>query len=244
MSRDMDPNRLGNIQRLDMWSAILRDTNVRSMAEIGVWAGRFAAEILEHCPSIETYYMIDPWRNLDDWNKPWNMPDPEMDKVMAKAVDRTRFAADRVKILRGRTVEVVDQIPDASLDFAYLDGDHTLRGITIDLHRILPKIRPGGCIGGDDFYPRIGGHAKKYEPTFVFPYAVYFAEAVGARISALKHNQFLIQLGCEEGPLFSDLTGRYRSTSVSWALYEAPRPYASQGLARRLLRRAGLPARR
>jgi hypothetical protein len=49
-------------------------------------------------------------------------------------------------VLRGRTRELINQIPDDSLDFAYIDGDHTLRGITIDLVRLLPKMREGGVI--------------------------------------------------------------------------------------------------
>ena len=33
-------------------------------------------------------------------------------------------------MLRGTTTEVIDRVPDRSVDFAYIDGDHTLRGIT------------------------------------------------------------------------------------------------------------------
>ncbi len=235
MSYDLDRTCLESTDRFNLWSYFLRQISARSMAEIGVWGGRFAEEMLRRCPSIEAYYMIDPWRNLDDWDMPYNRSNTEFETVMARALERTRFAADRIKVLRGRTVDVVDAIPDASLDFAYIDGDHSLRGITVDLHRILPKIRPGGCIGGDDFAPGIRQHWKNYEPKFVFPYAVYFAEAIGARISAVGRGQFLIQLGCKEEPVFSDLTGRYQETTVSWALSTAPR--SSEGLARRLLRR-------
>ena len=36
-------------------------------------------------------------------------------------------------------------------------------------------------------------HAQQYEPTLVFPFAVYFAEAVGSRIYGPPHSQFLIE---------------------------------------------------
>ena len=76
-----------------------------------------------------------------------------------ETMERTsEYEAKRV-VLRGTTTEVIDEIPDGSLDFAYVDGDHTLRGITIDLVSVFPKIREGGWIGGDDFSPSIWQHS-------------------------------------------------------------------------------------
>lgn len=179
------------------------------MAEVGVYRGEFAARVLAECDSIETYYMIDPWRHLDDWNKPANTDDRSFEEHFDEAMRSTEFAADKRIVLRGTTTEVIDRIPDASLDFVYIDGDHTLRGITIDLIRVFPKIRDGGRIGGDDFTPTMFQHSTRYEPTMVFPTAVHFAEAVGAPIYALPHDQFLIERNNGDAFRFHDLTGRY-----------------------------------
>jgi len=65
-------------------------------------------------------------------------------------------------------VEAAPQIPDASLDFVYLDGDHTLRGIMFDLNLYAPKVRPGGMVCGDDY--TFGQHETKFDPTMVKPY--------------------------------------------------------------------------
>jgi hypothetical protein len=83
-----------------------------------------------------------------------------------------------------------DQIADGGLDFAYIDADHTLKGIAIDLIRVYPKVRSGGFLGGDDFTRSVWEHNTRFEPTLVFPFAVYFAEAVGATIYALPYSQF------------------------------------------------------
>ncbi len=88
---------------------------------------------------------------------------------------------------------MIDRIPDGELDFAYIDGDHTLKGITIDLIRVYPKVRIGGFIAGDDFSRSMWHHKTSFEPTLVFPFAVYFAEAVGATIYGLPHIQFCLQ---------------------------------------------------
>lgn len=195
--------------RLDLWIRFLQRSAPRTVAELGVYRGDFAAAVLRECPSIEKYYMLDPWRHLDDWNKPANKADDVFEGFLAETCQKTEFAAARRVVLRGKTTEVIDRIPDGSLDFAYVDADHTLKGIAIDLIRVWPKIRPGGWLGGDDFSRTVWQHATRFEPTLVFPFAVYFAEAMGAHIFGLPHSQFLMRK--EEGGAFafSDLTASY-----------------------------------
>ena len=202
--------------RLDLWATFVRRITARRVTEIGVYRGVFAGHLLEACPSIETYYMIDPWRHLDDWNKPANRDDQTFERIFAEAMERTRMHEARRVVLRDRTTNVIDQIPDRSLDFAYVDADHTLRGITVDLVRVHEKVRPGGWIAGDDFSPDVWQHGIGFEPTLVFPLAVHFAEAIGAPIYGLPYKQFLIEKSPDDGYGFSfvDLTGKYGTTAL------------------------------
>jgi hypothetical protein len=126
-------------------------------------------------------------------------------------------------------------VPDGALDLAYVDGDHTLRGITVDLIKVFPKVRAGGWIGGDDLSPSIWQHDREFEPTLVFPFAVHFAEAVDARIYALPHKQFLIEKAATGFELI-DLTGRYGSVDLRDQLLPAA-PAAPAGVLARLRRR-------
>ncbi|MBN9564335.1 MAG: class I SAM-dependent methyltransferase [Alphaproteobacteria bacterium] len=201
--------------RVAMWSRFLDEAGCRTVAEFGVWEGTFARQMLSDCEAIETYYLIDPWRNLAQWNKPWNVSDAEFESVFAKARANVAPFGARALICRGTTSEMIARIPDGSLDFAYIDGDHTLRGTTIDLLRIYPKIKPGGFIGGDDFCPGIWQHSREFEPTLVCPFAVYFAEAVDAEIAILPHNQFLIGRPAEGGGFrVVETSGRLGSYSL------------------------------
>jgi hypothetical protein len=79
---------------------------------------------------------------------------------------------------------------------------------------IYPKVRVGGFLTGDDFTSSIWEHKTTFEPTLVFPLAVYFAEAVGARIFALPHSQFCMQKTGERHFSFVDLTGKYGDTTL------------------------------
>ena len=200
--------------RFDLWAGFIRLADVRRMLEVGVYAGELAAFILGHADGIERYYMLDPWRHLERWNKPANRDDPEFERLLAETMAKTDFASGRREILRGTTTEVIDRIPDGSLDLAYIDGDHTLKGISIDLIRVYPKVREGGWIAGDDFSSTVWQHDPSFEPTLVFPFAVYFAEAVGAPIWALPHGQFLIRKDPGSGFAFNDLVGKYADCSL------------------------------
>jgi hypothetical protein len=227
----------GVSSRYQLWRRVIDAIEARQMVEVGVWKGEFARDMLEHCTSLTRYYMIDPWAELPDWNKPFNVEARTFEAVYDEAMQATAFAADRITVLRGRTKEVVDRIPDASLDFAYIDGDHTLRGITIDLQRILPKLKEGALLAGDDFTPDPWQHDLRYEPTLVCPYSIYFAEAMDLPIVALPRSQFVMQKQSGGAFSFTDLAGKYSDLSLNRLPPPAP---VTDGRLRRTLRRVGL----
>ena len=205
----------GTTSRLELWRQILNANDIHTMAEVGVWKGDFAQYILKHCGALSQYYLVDPWANLPDWNKPFNIDAETFDEIYREAVEKTSFASEKITILRGRTKDIIDDIPDHSLDFAYVDGDHTLRGITLDLIKLLPKIKEGGFLGGDDFVNNPWQHDLCFEPTLVCPFAIYFAEAMDLPILALDFSQFLIQKRTDAKFSFIDTTGAYEDISLN-----------------------------
>ena len=238
----MTPNQLSNdlaqisnsaTSRADIWVDFINSRKISAFAEIGVWRGEFAETILRHCHSIERYYMLDPWRHLDEWNKPANVSNVEFDQIYDEAMERTAFAADKRIVLRDKTRNAVKSIPNGTLDAVYIDGDHTLRGITIDLVSVYEKVMPGGFVMGDDFARSMWQHSVDYEPTLVFPMAVYFAEAKGDKIFGLPHDQFLIQKSdSQDGFKFEDLTGKYESTMMRQQFLIGPKRRSNKFLGR------------
>jgi hypothetical protein len=203
------------------------------MMEVGVWKGSYAKEILQRCEFIERYYMVDPWAKLPDWNKPFNVSAETFEKIYDEAMRNTDFASSKRVVLRGRAKDVLGSVQDNTLDFAYLDGDHTLRGITVDLIRLLPKVKEGGVIGGDDFVNTPWQHSARYEPTLVCPFAIYFAEAMDLPVVALPFNQFVLQKRSNAAFQFIDLTGSYKDVSLS------KRPSTITELVRKMSARIG-----
>lgn len=218
MTDDLLANAATSTDRFDLWRRILNAHGTSRMAEVGVWHGEFAAAVLDGCPGISTYYLVDPWRPLDDWNKPLNVSAQRFAEAHRAALAAVAFAGTRAVVLRGTTREVADRISDGSLDAVYVDGDHTLRGITIDLVRMLPKLRPGGLLGGDDFVLDPWHHGAAYEPTLVNPFAVHFAEAMELPIVALPFHQFVI---CNSPGAFSFTNASGVNHSLKFARAES-----------------------
>ncbi len=201
--------------RLEFWAQFINYVQSARILEIGVWKGEFSAYVLAKCGSINDYHMLDPWRKLPSWNKPLNVDDSTFEHAFREAMANTEFAAEKRAVLRGTTVEMIDRVPNDSLDFVYIDGDHTLRGISIDLINSYSKLKPGGYLAGDDLSSTIWQHGRQFEPTLVFPFAVYFAEASGCRFFALPFSQF-VMIKPEGGRRYSftDFTGKYRDTEL------------------------------
>jgi len=213
--------------RFEMWPQIVEAISATSVAEIGVFRGNFARAILERCTDIATYYFVDPWRHLDDgYNELANVSDDIFTQYKEEALSVTAFAGDTRVVLQGMTQEVIDQVPDESLDFVYIDADHTLRGITVDLIKWFPKVKPGGYIGGDDFGPTIFQQPLAYEPSPIFPWAVHFAEAMDISLYALPHWQFLLHKNTTGSFSFTDLTdGDYADVSLRSQVVRGPSWY-------------------
>ena len=165
---------------MDAWSVFLsrelEDSRDRSIQR------RIFSHIASTVGSIEKYTLVDPWRNLDDWEKPANHENNTFQNMYISVENIAKSQEFECALLRGTTIEVVDQVEDLSQDFIYVDGDHSLRGILIVLMCWFPKVKYGGVLAGDDAALNIYQHSPKYGPTLVWPAVIYFAEAVGAEL--------------------------------------------------------------
>lgn len=99
--------------------------------EVGVDVGDNAACILREWEgNLVKLYLVDPVNNIHD---------------------RFRAEGTLVEFINKTSVEASKHFEDNSLDFAYLDGDHSYQGIKDDLEFWYPKVKIGGVICGHDF---------------------------------------------------------------------------------------------
>jgi hypothetical protein len=117
--------------------------------EVGVYRGDHAANILNYL-RIEMLHLVDPW--LPYVNVDTGLRDAESLHDENYETVLSRFSGNpRVTVHRKTSLDAAQNFPEASLDFVYLDGDHSYEAVSEDLRAWWPKVKPFGVLGGDDF---------------------------------------------------------------------------------------------
>jgi len=109
-------------------------------AEIGVDRGHFSEYMLSHIPDSHIL-SIDPWY--------WKLRGESRYK---SSVQRLAPYGERSHIIREESYRAVLDVPDESLDFVYIDGNHTFDYVMTDIIWWAMKVRMGGIVAGHDYY--------------------------------------------------------------------------------------------
>lgn len=113
--------------------------------EIGVKAGDFSEVI---CKAGLKLYGIDPWLIYPDFVEPAETQE-DLDKAMEKTMQRMK-GYDFIP-LKKTSMEAVKKFEDGSLDFVYIDGNHSFKYVTEDIFEWSKKVKKGGIISGHDY---------------------------------------------------------------------------------------------
>jgi hypothetical protein len=137
------------ISRSDLLVMMPRDGAV---VEIGVAEGDFSAEILAR-NSPKTLHLIDPWVFQPDesYRKDLNNTAQSEQDRRWRSVNKRFSGCKAVEIHRGVSTDVVGRFDDRSLDWIYIDGNHTRDAVESDLRAYAPKVADGGFILGHDY---------------------------------------------------------------------------------------------
>ena len=128
-------------------------------AEIGTWRGDFAAVILEH-RRPQCLYLVDPWEHRAEgeyeqasYGGRMEGGQQALEEMYESVVERfsAEIEAGRVQVLRRRSTDAAATFADESLDWVYIDGDHSYEGVKADLEAYFRTVKPGGLLAGDDY---------------------------------------------------------------------------------------------
>ena len=119
-------------------------------AEIGVFQGAHAKQILNGYLNIEKLVLVDPWV-FCAYEGSYNYLDDKKFNNMYKEVKDFFETDKRVEIIRDLSVNASKQFPDEYFDFVYLDGNHQYEFVLEDLEAWYPKLKKYGVMCGDDF---------------------------------------------------------------------------------------------
>lgn len=128
--------------------------------ELGVHLGLNARDLLRVTRPTKLH-LVDPWaemRGADHENSWYERVDQaEMDGYHDAVVKMftPHIRRGTVEIHRMMSWDAMAQFADNSLDWVYVDADHSYEAVKRDLETCYAKVKPGGMIGGDDY--KLGG---------------------------------------------------------------------------------------
>ena len=116
--------------------------------EIGVASGWTMHHFLQNLPNLQLTG-IDPYIGYMDGNI--KIAQEMLDAQYLAAQDNISDFAPRGKILRGYSQDFVNLFEDKSLDYIFIDGDHSYEGALRDCELFFPKIKSNGIFAGHDW---------------------------------------------------------------------------------------------
>lgn len=119
--------------------------------EIGCWKGKstvmMAVGIINSNKKIK-FDVVDTFQGAEEHKSYKSIVDGTLYNEFIKNIEPVKSV---VNITVGDSSTTASNYQDKSLDFVFIDGDHSFDGVLRDIRAWLPKIKDGGIIAGDDF---------------------------------------------------------------------------------------------
>jgi predicted O-methyltransferase YrrM len=123
--------------------------------ELGSWKGKsiiyLTVETLLQGKDIKIF-SVDTWEiGNDTW------------EIFNKNIKPIK---DSINIIKKTTFDASQDFEDGSIDFLFIDADHSYEGVKSDLERWYPKVKSGGIISGHDYFHTDFGVRKAVDEFF------------------------------------------------------------------------------
>lgn len=119
--------------------------------EIGCWKGKstvfMAVEIVNSGKTIK-FDAIDTFKGSEEHH---NFDSIINDTLQQEFLSNIAPVKHIVTPVIGDSSLLASNYKDGSIDFLFIDGDHSFEGVVKDIQAWLPKMKEGGVIAGDDF---------------------------------------------------------------------------------------------
>lgn len=119
--------------------------------EVGCWLGlsvSYLAQKVKHKPDVKIY-AIDLFDDSYDLREHKHLEDIRY-KLFQKKITETGID-DLVVPIKGFSWEMASNFQNESVDFVFIDADHSYEAVKKDIEAWLPKIRKNGIISGHDY---------------------------------------------------------------------------------------------
>lgn len=114
--------------------------------EVGVFRGRNAREMFRQIPDLK---LIGVEANDDQPSSTRHKTVPRYDRN--RAATASRLKGKEFTLIEKFSEIAVQDIPYNSLDFVYIDGDHSYDYAMTDIILYTRRVKPGGIVSGHDY---------------------------------------------------------------------------------------------
>lgn len=132
------------VTRQTVLSGLIHRHKFKRGAELGVWKGATLGHLLRTHPGL---FMI----GVDHWKPVGAYAGKDMATARKEALEIAEKYPERCDIIErdtGSTAAFV--VPDAWLDFVFIDAAHDEASVRADIEAWRPKVRSGGLLTGHD----------------------------------------------------------------------------------------------
>jgi predicted O-methyltransferase YrrM len=126
-------------------------------AEIGVRDGENASTMFHTIPNLHLF-LVDPWFYIETSRITKTYHDRALRRMKNRAATIYHMTGDAA----------AQKVADNSLDFVFIDGDHSYDGCMLDIILWSRKVKSGGIVSGHDYiYKRQGEGVKRAVDNYV-----------------------------------------------------------------------------
>jgi len=138
----------------NVYDKVIRELDDAKFVEIGVWKGQSvcyaAVEIINKGKNIQID-AVDTWEGSPEESFIMNDPSIVNGTLYDEFIRNIEPVKHIVTPIRMDSVSAASTYQNGSLDFVFIDGAHNYNAIRADIDAWLPKVKPGGYIGGHDY---------------------------------------------------------------------------------------------
>lgn len=142
------PIEIPNTNR-DTLASLFAELGFMVGVELGVERGLFSEVLCQANPKLKLY-SIDAWAAYKGYRE--HVSQDKIDAIYQDAIQRLK--PYNCELIKAYSCDAVRQFDDHSLDFVYIDGNHSFGNTAFDIEVWSRKVKKGGIIAGHDYIRR------------------------------------------------------------------------------------------
>ena len=156
-------------------------------AEVGVLQGSYSRALCRYNPELKLY-SIDAWGLLD---KKEGMRAFHL-KMYKRAKRKLSFHT--ATLIREPSTEAVKRFGNGSLDFVYIDANHSYPAVLEDITIWTPKVRSGGIVSGHDYnLPAVSRAVREYAEKNNMQVMLTDCDRINPRIKGIEYSWYFMK---------------------------------------------------